>query len=278
MSSSPLSISAAAIRRDYQRQGFHLADAVFTPAEVARLCHEVQGGGAFRSSVTVKELSRDRVRSVYGGLDTSELLQRLVADPRLVLPAMELLDGEVYVYQFKVNMKAPFEGDIWPWHQDYAFWAHLDGMPRPDAVTVTLYLDDVTEFNGPMICIPGSHSAGLYPCVDTDAVRLGVDEAVRQGADVSSKLRYTLEPEAVRSLASDYGLFSARAPRGSLFFFHPNLPHASGNNISPLPRRQIFITYNSVKNTLPRPPTRPAYLVNPDTRPVVPRHEALTEA
>src|SRR3546814_9075899 len=73
---------------------------------------------------------------------------------------MQMLGGEVYVHQFKINGKAAFDGDVWQWHQDYGTWAADDDMPAPRAMNLAVYLDEVTEFNGPLLFIPGSHKVG----------------------------------------------------------------------------------------------------------------------
>ena len=261
------------LRRDYLQSGFHMAEKAFLATELACLTAEIEGqDGACQPEAAVIENGRKSVRSVHGGLDTSALLRRLVRDARLVLPAMQMLGDEVYVYQFKVNTKAPFVGDLWPWHQDYALWAHLDEMPQPNAVSVALYLDDVNEFNGPMYCVPGTHRSGLYPCESSGDAGIDMAEAAMCGSDASSKRRFTMRPDVVSSLVAGHGLHSARAPRGSAFFFHPNLPHASGMNISPYLRRQVFITYNAVGNAPAQAPRRAACLVARDTSPLVPLH------
>jgi hypothetical protein len=38
------------------------------------------------------------------------LLERLVRLPILSGPAKQILDSDVYLYQFKINLKAPFRG------------------------------------------------------------------------------------------------------------------------------------------------------------------------
>jgi ectoine hydroxylase len=40
----------------------------------------------------------------------------------------------VYIYQFKINVKAAFGGDVWQWHQDYIFWRNEDGMPGTESL------------------------------------------------------------------------------------------------------------------------------------------------
>ena len=93
------------------------------------------------------------MRSVYGSHETNALFRRLCHDSRLVEPAMQLLDGPVYLHQLKVNAKLGMVGDVWEWHQDFIFWLREDGMPRPLALTAAVFMDDVNEFNGPLLFI-----------------------------------------------------------------------------------------------------------------------------
>ena len=74
---------------------------------------------------------------------------------------MDLFDEEVYMHQFKINGKMAFAGDVWQWHQDYGTWLNDDMMPTERAMNVAIFLDDVNEFNGPLMFIPGSHKKGV---------------------------------------------------------------------------------------------------------------------
>ena len=65
------------------------------------------------------------------------------------------------MHQFKINGKMAFEGDVWQWHQDYGTWLNDDLMPTERAMNVAIFLDDVNEFNGPLMFIPGSHRKGV---------------------------------------------------------------------------------------------------------------------
>ena len=64
---------------------------------------------------------------------------------------------QLYMHQFKINGKMAFDGDVWQWHQDYGTWLNDDRMPAERAMNVAIFLDDVNEFNGPLMFIPGSH-------------------------------------------------------------------------------------------------------------------------
>ena len=65
------------------------------------------------------------------------------------------------MHQFKINGKMAFEGDVWQWHQDYGTWKNDDLMPTERAMNVAIFLDDVNEYNGPLMFIPGSHKKGV---------------------------------------------------------------------------------------------------------------------
>ena len=74
---------------------------------------------------------------------------------------MQLFGEDVYMHQFKINGKMAFDGDVWQWHQDYGTWKNDDQMPEPRAMNVAIFLDEVNEFNGPLMFIPGSHKLGV---------------------------------------------------------------------------------------------------------------------
>ena len=70
--------------------------------------------------------------------------------PSIVEPTKQLRGGEAYLHQFSINPKAVFEGELWGWHQGYPTWLEENCMPTPRVINVGLFLDDVTEFNGPL--------------------------------------------------------------------------------------------------------------------------------
>ena len=64
------------------------------------------------------------------------------------------------MHQFKINGKMAFDGDVWQWHQDFGTW--IERRPdarRPRAMNVAIFLDEVNEFNGPLMFIPAATSS-----------------------------------------------------------------------------------------------------------------------
>ena len=78
----------------------------------------------------------------------------------MVEPVEQLFGEKIYMHQFKINGKAAFDGDVWQWHQDYGTWKTDDDMPEARAMNVAIFLDEVNEFNGPLMFIPRQPQAG----------------------------------------------------------------------------------------------------------------------
>lgn len=215
-----------------------------------------------RSESTVIEAGSKAVRALHGSQLVSAACDRLSRSEQLLAAARAILGTDVYLYQFKINMKAPFVGEVWPWHQDFIFWRNEDGMPAPDVVNIVVFLDEVTEFNGPMYLIPRSHANGLIEPVPP-ARQEGSDPGGWM-EDVSADLKYQIPHEIVHSLAEAGGIAAPKGAPGSVFFFHSNLVHGSAPNISPFSRRIAILTYNSTSNIpVQSKRIRPAFLVNP---------------
>src|SRR5579863_10383845 len=53
------------------------------------------------------------VRTVHGTHMIDRRFAEFVRHPKLVRAARDLLGGDVYVYQFKVNAKEALRGDVW---------------------------------------------------------------------------------------------------------------------------------------------------------------------
>jgi ectoine hydroxylase len=254
--------------KSYLQDGYVFFPEVFSGEEIDALQAETRRLAALDLPQRVLEEDSDLVRTIYGSHDISELFGRLVRDPRVLEPARQVLDDDVYVFQTKLNPKAPVRGDVWEWHQDYVYWSRDDGMPRPDVVTVSVFLDDVTEFNGPLFVIPGSQHSVL----DEDTVTLREGWWSARHTDTAHG-RHNLERDALARMVDTHGLVSVTGRRGSACMFHPCVLHASPPNLAPYFRTMIFIRYCSISNILePVPDPRPEWLAS--RRPV--RVEPLT--
>ena len=241
--------------QQFNTQGFLLLPGLLAPDEVAVLRDELPRIFALERP-EIHRAENGELRFAMGLHRYSEAYARLARHPRLIEPARQLLAGPVYAHQYKVNHKEPFGQLDFPWHQDFASWQANEGMPEPQALNAAVFLDEVTEFNGPLTFIPGSHANGRLPS----------RAEVLPGSEGSL---YTVEPETVRHLAAANGLVAPKGPAGSGLLFHCCTAHASSPNLSPWTRYIIYLSLNRTENGVRRP-SRPDYYTNRDFTPIEP--------
>ena len=208
--------------------GYLFLPGTFSPDEMDVLREELPEVFAQRRPEVWKEKDKETVRTAFAAHGYNEAFRLLAHHPRMIKPVMELLDGEVYIHQFKINAKAAFDGDVWQWHQDYGTWARDDLMPEPRAMNIAVFVDEVNEFNGPLMMIPKSHTGGTL--------------AAGHDLGTTSYPLWTLDKATVSRLIEEGGLVSPKGPPGSLLMFHCNLVHASPANISPWNRTIVYIS------------------------------------
>jgi ectoine hydroxylase-related dioxygenase (phytanoyl-CoA dioxygenase family) len=236
--------------RSYDEQGFLLLPDLISPAEVDLLRAEVPKFYSDKSLRRVVEKEGYATRSVYGCHLVNDYYNHFASHPKLLEPAKQLVDDDVYIYQFKINAKVAFQGDVWKWHQDYIFWRNEDGLPAPRVTNVAIFLDEVTEFNGPLFLIPGSHREGVIevPPLDIRPSNGVYKDAPKWITTLTADLKYSIDSPKVAELVERYGITAPKGKAGYAIFFHSNLVHASTINISPFSRTMLLITYNSVTN------------------------------
>jgi ectoine hydroxylase len=247
---------------DYHNQGWCAYRHPFPADRLAQVKQRIEEISRTRRPEVVYEDGSDVARAVHGCHRYDEVCDALVRDRLLVDLAETLIGSRVYVYQFKANIKAAREGREWPWHQDFAFWWHEDGMPSPDALTIAINLDEVHENNGPLQVLDGTHRLGVLESLSKQENR-----ASNWKDDVSSNLSHAVPQELMGDLLTDYPTSQFVGKPGAITAFHPCIVHSSSNNLSDDRRSILFVTYNSVNNA-PTKSTRPPFLVDPDTTPV----------
>ncbi len=200
-------------------------------------------------------------RTAFAAHKFNEVFEVMSRHPRLVEPLMQLFGESVYVHQFKLNAKAAFEGDVWQWHQDYGTWARDDGMLEPRAMNIAIFLDEVLPINGALMIIPKSHKQGVL--------------AAGHDKTTTSYPLWTLDKETVTRLAQEaagpdgVGIVAPTGKPGSVLMFHGNLVHASPPNITPYPRKIVYLTLCAVSNHITKF-TRPEWIAHRDFAPIEP--------
>jgi ectoine hydroxylase len=242
----------------FERDGYLFFPGLFSADETKVLTDAVPALYARREVYNVREKGSDAVRTNFAAHLVSAPFARLARHPRMVQPVQELFGEPVYMHQFKINGKMAFEGDVWQWHQDYGTWLNDDLMPTERAMNVAIFLDEVNEFNGPLMFIPGSHRKGVL-----DA---------RHDTSTTSYPLWTLGHDAVAQLVERAGgrrggIVSPHGPAGSMILFHSCLVHASSSNLSPWNRVSVYLSLCAVSNHIRRF-KRPEYIAHRDFTPI----------
>ena len=263
----PGPLSASDVER-FRRDGYLLFPRLFSEneirgffAEVRRLKDDpsLRGRPEF-----ILEPSDRELRSIFNIHRLGPAFQRLAADERLVSVIRQLIGSDVYVHQSRVNLKPGFVGKEFYWHSDFETWHAEDGMPRPRAVSCAISLTPNNEFNGALMVIPGSHTV-FVSCAGQTPVDHYKTSLQRQQHGVPDRA-------SLETLVERFGIRSTAGPAGTLLVFDSNLMHGSNGNISPYPRSNIFLCYNSVENALVEPfsaaARRPDYVASRDVTPI----------
>jgi ectoine hydroxylase len=238
----------------FREDGWLFLPELFTPEEVALLKREAEAIYAQHRPEVWREKS-GAPRTAFAAHLYNEAFGILAAHPRMIRPIEQLFGEQVYMHQFKINAKSAFTGEVWQWHQDYGTWKRDDGMLEPRAMNIAVFLDEVMPINGPLLLVPKSQTAG--------------DLQAAHDVETTSYPLWTLDNETVTRLVEKGGIVAATGKPGGMLMFHGNLVHGSAGNITPYPRKIVYLTLNAVSNYI-RKPTRPEFIAHRDFRPIEP--------
>jgi ectoine hydroxylase len=247
---------------EFEQRGFLFEPDFLDQREVQELTghlHELLARDEFRGrDFSVTEPGSEKIRSLFAVHFLSERFRQLARDPRLTGRARQILGGDVYVHQSRINYKPGFHGKGFNWHSDFETWHAEDGMPSMHAVSASIVLTDNHHFNGPLMLIPGSHKV-FVPCLgatpdDHHKQSLKTQEFGVPGNDV------------LQALIERGGIEAPTGKAGGLILFDCNTLHGSNANMSPDPRSNVFFVYNRRDNVCDRPYAarrrRPSFLAH----------------
>ena len=261
----------AAQLNDYERDGFLVLPGFFSRNDVAACLTELErlscSDEVKQRPEAVVEPAGNELRSLFAVHRLSTFFGGVAADERLAGIAQQLLGSDVYIHQSRINLKPGFTGKEFYWHSDFETWHVEDGMPHMRAVSFSLLLTPNYVYNGPLMLVPGSHRT-YATCVGRTPENHYRISLRRQEYGVPS-------PESLTKMVDDGGIETCTGPAGTLVLFECNTMHGSAGNISPHPRSNLFLVYNSVKNGLQSPycglEPRPDYIAAREhCEPIVP--------
>jgi ectoine hydroxylase len=238
----------------FEEKGYLTVEELVTPDEVERFRAELrrlsEDPDVRADERTIIEAKSQEVRSIFEVHKVSDVFAEIVRDPRVVGRARQILGSDVYVHQSRVNFKPGFGGGDFYWHSDFETWHAEDGMPRMRAVSISISLTDNHSFNGPLMIMPGSHKT-YVSCVGETPDDNYKQSLVMQGAG-------TPDEGTLTRLAGQHGIDVLEGKAGGAIMFDCNCMHGSNGNITPYPRSNVFIVFNSVENTCVEPFAAPA--------------------
>ena len=169
------------------------------------------------------------LRRVNSPVEVSQSFYDVMASSRMTDYVADLIGPNVKFHHSKVNSKLPGAATKVKWHQDFPFTPHSND----DLVTALLLLDDMTEENGALEVLAGSHRGKLWTLWHDGVFTGAIDDTT--AAD--------MQAHAALCLGS----------AGSVCLMHTRLAHGSKPNLSKNPRT-LFICVYSAEDAVPLVP------------------------
>ena len=169
------------------------------------------------------------LRRINSPVDISQSYFEVMSDSGVSDCVAELIGPNIKYHHSKVNSKLPGAKTAVKWHQDFPFTPHSND----DLITALLMVDEVTEENGPLQILPGSHKGQIHDLWHDGVFTGSVSDEVTANCVANAK--------------------SCIGPAGSVCLMHTRLLHGSSANHSDRPRT-LFIAVYSAEDALPCSP------------------------
>ena len=239
--------------KEIEELGYIILPNCFSSEEVINIRKEMKTVFDEKTEANIIEKSSGVVRTAMGLHLRNKLFNDLTRHPNFFEPASQIRGNNLYIQQTKINVKAAFTGEVWQWHYDFATHSGEDGVAKPLALNLHVFIDDVTEFNGPLFFIPKSHKYGPAPSkLDTVTTNYPL---------------WIVNQQTVKDLVKENGIISARGKAGTPMIFVDNLVHGSAQNMSPMDRAIFSAILNPCDNAQTKF-ARPDYKHGRDFKPI----------
>ncbi|MDF2439859.1 MAG: phytanoyl-CoA hydroxylase [Abditibacteriota bacterium] len=202
------------LHAQYEREGYCVIPHLFEEHECRQWKSE-----ALR---VLREHAKASATVYVGAAATSPLFYALASHPRLVAVLREIMPHDIAFLSDKIVYKSQAQAFATPWHCDAAYWPST----RPK-LSVWIALDAVSEDNGALKVLPGSHR-DRWQHHDGD------------GRHSNNEFTQAIVPDwdAAREKVCEL-------PQGGAIIFSDRLLHASCPNIAGLDRYSLISTYHA---------------------------------
>ena len=214
----------------YHENGFLTVENVLTDAELQRLQTVTDEFVEQSRAVTANDAMFDlepnhtadnpRLRRLKNPIQHHEIYRQIMNHDGILNIVEQLIGKGVRTNGNKLNMKPPSHGSAVEWHQDWAFYPHTND----DLLAVGVAIDDMTEENGCMLMVPGSHQTDLISHHEN-------------GVFVGAVTEPNFQPESIAQVL---------VKAGGISIHHARTLHASTPNHSTKPRRLLLFQYCSI--------------------------------
>lgn len=169
------------------------------------------------------------LRRVNAPVEISDAYYQAMTNSSMTQMVAELIGPDIKFHHSKINSKLPGGKTAVKWHQDFPFTPHSND----DLITALLMVDEVTDENGPLEVLPGSHKEAIHSLWHNGVFTGAVEE----------KLAAECQAGSVKCMGAS----------GSVCLMHTRLLHGSAPNLSNDPRT-LFIAVYSAEDAVPYSP------------------------
>lgn len=212
----------------YKKDGYVIARSVVEPemlenlrSVILSLTEEARGLETHSEKLDLEPghtPNAPRVRRIKTPHRWHSIFWDLIRSPKMVSCLKSLLGDHVRLHGSKLNMKSAGDGAAVEWHQDWAFYPHSNDH----VLAVGVMLDDVSEENGPMLVVPGTHLKEKVWDHHQDGYFCGA-----------------ISPSSVSDINFDSAV-PCLGKAGDCSFHHVRLVHGSARNTSNQERRLML--------------------------------------
>ena len=216
----------------YHKDGYLLVPNVLdsqTVKELARVSNDfIKKSGEVAQSDDVYDigpghtLRNPRLRRLKNAHLHHPIYANVVRNHAIVDVVADLVGPAVRFDHSKLNYKPNNASGAIEWHQDWAFYPYTND----DMLAVGVLIEDVTEDNGPMMVIPGSHKGPIFDHHDKGYF-VGALDSSDDGFDPSNAVTLT-------------------GKAGNITVHHVRTIHGSKENLSAQNRPFLVISYIAV--------------------------------